>query len=95
MKSNSLGGTRTQGNGSGLGSSGCSPLARKRFYELYNLACGCGHWGLAVGEEMALPLGTSRGQCHTTAKASPGPKSLKTSLTQALHYKVTSGAILR
>lgn len=83
--STSLGGTRTQGNGSGLvGSSGCSPLARKRFYELYNLACGCGHWGLAVGEEVALPLGTSRGQCHPTAKAPPGTES-QTSLTQALH----------
>lgn len=38
--------TRTQGNASGLvSSSGCNPLARKRFYELYNLA-DCGHWGL-------------------------------------------------
>lgn len=25
------------------------------FYELYNLAYGCGHLGLAVGEEVALP----------------------------------------
>ena len=59
----------TQGNASGLvGSSGCSPLARKRFYELYNLVCGSGHWGMAVGQELQIPLDITRWQCYPMAQ---------------------------
>lgn len=68
-----------------MGSSGCSPLARKRFYELDNLTCGSGHWGLVAREELELPLDITRRQCHPTAQAPGGvhwPQMSQTGLAQ-------------
>lgn len=43
--------------------------------------------GLAVGEELELPLDTTRGQCHPTARAfSDRPQSSQNGLAQAWDF---------